>query len=114
MVVFYVFFQYIFYDLNGDWENTAYTLYYWGVAPIFLIALLYFEFLKPIGVMPKIYIVILAVVIIYHYLRLCFSYDPNYFAFISKLESSKPVYYSSIIYLLLSIPLYLWTKFMKK
>ena len=114
MVVLYVFFQYIFYDLYANSKDTFWVLYYWGIPVIFIITLLFYEILKPIGNWLRIYSFGLITVIFYHYLRLCYKYVPNKVSFMEKMEDSKPIYYTTIFYLAFSIFLYLFIIMLKK
>lgn len=124
IIVFYIFFQYIFYDLYGNWFNNLHYVYYHSVPVIFIIAIIINEnLIKNLSKLQRYYLLILIIVILYHYFRIVFKYTPEYsyytnldinqkliflkenpnFSKIFKLKESSPIYYSTVLYLFLSI-----------
>lgn len=111
LVALYCFFQYSVYDLVGEWENSFDSLYYWGVPVCFMLYILYLELNRPIKLISKIIVIGLAIVLLYHYLRLVRFYEDDWFVFMSKLEHSKPVYNTTIVYIIICILIEVYNKF---
>ena len=112
-VIVYIFLQYIVYDLWGNQDYTLWLLYYWVIPVVVFIYLLFVEILKPIGRYLRIYSIVLILITIYHYLRLTTHYSEHVKDFMGKLEDSKPVYYTTIVWLGLSIIVFLYFKLKK-
>ena len=114
IVAIFMIMQYDIYNMFGSWHSMNWMIYYHLCPVILIIGVLINEIRKPIGKLFKVLSYGLIFISLYHFLRICYDYNPDYFAFINEWSKAKAVYYFPIFFSILVLILIILTIFKKK
>lgn len=108
IVLIWFFGQYIIYDHWGVVNSSLWSLYYYFWPSFLASSIILLQIKRNTPILLKIYYGGLPLIIFFHYFRICFKYEGDYFRFMKNISGEGVAYWITAIYvaLLLIIILY--------
>jgi len=114
LVAIFMIMQYDIYNIFGSWHDMNWMIYYHLCPVLLVIGVLINEMRKPVGWLFRSLSIGLIGISIFHFLRICYDYKPDYVEFINEWAKAKVVYYFPVCFSMLVLILLMLTLLKKK